>query len=63
MEYMYKITRGDKLFFADNYSSAEKIFTRTANSKYPCGAFTRLYCNLGDGYKLMRVHGKQIERA
>ena len=40
--YMYKITKGDKLFFANNYASAEKVFNRTKNTKYPCGAFTRL---------------------
>lgn len=60
---MYKITKGDKLFFADNYASAEKVFNRTKNTKYPCGAFTRLYCDLGAGYDLMRVHSKSIGRA
>ena len=60
---MYKITRGDNIQTAATYTQAEKIFNRIKRNKYPCGTFTRLYCDLGDGYQLMMISGKAIERS
>ena len=60
---MYKITKGNREEHADTYPQADKIFRRLCKNLYPCGAITRLYCDIGDGYKLMKVGGKRIENA
>ena len=60
---MYKITKGDREEHANTYPEAEKIYNRLCKSKYPCGALTRLYCDLGEGYQIMRIGGNRIERA
>lgn len=60
---MYKITKGNTEVHANTYEKAEKTYMRMCKILYPCGAITRLYCNLGGGYCLMRVGGKKIEQA
>lgn len=60
---MFKITHGSDLFTAKTFREAEKIYNRLKRRKYPCGAFTRMYCDFGDGYVLTKVGGKRIENA
>jgi hypothetical protein len=60
---MYKITKGNREEYANTYMKAEKIFRRLCKNLYQCGAITRLYCDIGNGYQLMRVGGRRIENA
>lgn len=60
---MYKITRGDEISYTQTYPEAEKIFNRVRRRKYPCWEYTRLYCDLGEGYQLMTVAGKRLNNA
>lgn len=60
---MYKITKGDIEAYANTYEKAKCIYNRMCKTLYPCRAITRLYCNLGDGYCLMRCGGERIEQA
>ena len=60
---MFKITHWRDEFTASNYREAEKIFNRLKRRKYPCGEFTRMYCDFGEGYVLTRVGGKRISNA
>lgn len=60
---MYKITKGNIEAYANTYEKAEKTYKRMRKNLYPCQSFTRLYCDLGNGYCLMRVGGKRIEKA
>ena len=60
---MYKITRDDKEYKADTYPEALKIFNRLKKQKTPPNVFTRLFCNLGDGYRLMQAHSNRLRRA
>jgi hypothetical protein len=59
---MYKITRDNKEYKADTYTKAKQIFSRLSKLKTPPNVFTRLYCNLGDGYKLMQVHSNRLRK-
>lgn len=63
MEKMFKVTRGDFVGYTDKYPEAEKLFRRIARRKYPCGSYTRLYWNSGNGYSLSMVTGKRLENA
>ena len=59
---MYKVTRGSKEYKMDTYAEAVKKFNLIKRWKTPPNVFTRLYCNLGDGYKLMQAHSNRLLR-